>query len=74
MTKKEAIRLLIEHAAKNCVGAGCGFHTVPSHDVQVDVSRAILKVWPESYPIDRNVFRNLGLPIPPELGDKPKGD
>ena len=65
MTKREAIHILIEHAASDCRGAGCGpGHQVPSYEETHRVVEAILKVWPEK---DRepNWF-NLGLPDPME--------
>lgn len=63
MTKKEAIHILIEHAAKDCVGSGCGGgHVVPSWAETLRVVEAIQVVWPEKhYP--PNWF-NMGLPDP----------
>ncbi len=63
MTKREAINILIEHAASDCRGAGCGpGHRVPSEEERCRVSRAVLKVWPEKH-YAPNWF-NLGLPEP----------
>jgi len=63
MTKKQAIHILIKHAAKNCTGAGCGpGHRIPSPEEQERVALAILKIWPEKY-YGPNWF-NLGLRDP----------
>lgn len=63
MTKKEAIHILIRHAASDCMGAGCGLgHSVPSEKEKLTVSRAILKVWPEKY--YQPNWSNMGLPNP----------
>ena len=63
MTKREAIHILIEHAAKNCIGSGRGpGHQIPSKKKTMRVSMAILKVWPEKYS-GPNWF-NLGMPDP----------
>ena len=65
MTKREAVHLLIKHAARNCVGAGRGpGHQVPSREESNLVALAILKVWPEKhYPPS---WFNLGLNDPVE--------
>jgi hypothetical protein len=63
MTKIEALHILIDHAAKNCMGSGCGpGHQIPSEKERLRVSMAILKVWPEKH-YGPNWF-NLGLPDP----------
>lgn len=63
MTRKEAILILIEHAAKDCAGSGCGpGHRIPSDSRRLVVARAILKVWPEKH-YGPNWF-NLNLPDP----------
>ena len=63
MTRREAIHILIEHAAKDCKGAGCGSgHQVPSYEECDRVAMAILKVWPEKHS-NPNWF-NLGLAKP----------
>ena len=63
MTKKEAIHILIDRAASDCRGAGCGpGHQVPSEPERRRVAMAILKVWPEKH-FGPNWF-NLGLPEP----------
>lgn len=63
MTKKDAILLLISHAAANCAGAGCGgAHRIPSYEETKRVCQAILKVWPEKH-YGPNWF-NLGLSEP----------
>ena len=63
MTKREALHILIERAASDCRGAGCGSgHRIPSKDRRKLVALAILKVWPEKH-TKPNWF-NLGLPDP----------
>jgi hypothetical protein len=63
MTRKEAIHILINHAARDCAGAGCGpGHQVPSEEIRRQVAMAILKVWPEKH-YGPGWF-NLGLPNP----------
>jgi len=63
MTKKEAIHILIDHAAKDCAGAGCGpGHQIPSEEERLRVSAAIMKVWPEKHYTPS--WFNLGLPDP----------
>lgn len=63
MTKKEAILILIKHAARDCGGAGCGGgHVIPSNKEIMLVVKAIKKVWPEKH-LGPNWF-NLGLPDP----------
>jgi hypothetical protein len=68
MTRQRALQILIEHAARDCVGAGCGYHTVPSEERRMEVSRAVRKLWRNAYdwPITDTDFLNLGIPIPPE--------
>ena len=63
MTRREAIHILIGHAASDCRGAGCGSgHQVPSVEKQDLVALAVLKVWPEKN-YSPNWF-NLGLNDP----------
>ena len=63
MTRREAIHILIDHAAKNCVGSGCGpGHGIPSYEERNRIALAIQKVWPEKH-FEPNWF-NLGL-FPP---------
>ena len=62
MTRKEAIHILIEHAAANCAGTGCGIRSEISENQRIQVAKAILKVWPEKQ-YGPNWF-NLGLPDP----------
>jgi len=70
MTKREAIHILIEHAASDCIGAGCGSgHQVPSEKERNQVAMAILKVWPEKQ-YGPNWF-NLGLSNPVIKPNKP---
>lgn len=68
MTKREAIRILIDHAARDCIGSGCGpGHQVPSYEETYRVAEAVLKVWPEKH-YSPNWF-NLGLPDPTKTPD-----
>jgi len=63
MTRREAIHILIEHAANDCIGSGCGpGHRIPSEEECERVAMAILKVWPEKN-YNPNWF-NLHLPDP----------
>ena len=62
MTRKEAIHILIKHAAADCRGAGLGIRTMPSKEAKAQVAKAILKVWPEKQ-YGPNWF-NFGLPDP----------
>ena len=69
MTRKEAIHILIDRAASDCRGAGCGSgHQVPSEENRRRVAVAILKVWPEKH-YGPNWF-NLGLPDPEDTDGK----
>ena len=72
MTKIEALHILIEHAAKNCVGAGCGSgHQVPSYEERNRVALAIKKVWPEKH--YEPSWHNLRL-SEPDAGNLPPCD
>jgi hypothetical protein len=64
MTEKEAVRILIRHAARDCTGAGCGVRTIPDREERLKVAEAVVKSWPEKYPISTDDLFNLGLPIP----------
>jgi len=66
ITKREAIHILINHAASDCIGAYCGpAHRIPSMEECNLVSLAILKVWPEKHYLPN--WYNLGLQEPVEL-------
>jgi hypothetical protein len=68
MTKREAIALLIEHAARNCAGVGCGIRALPSAEEKQRVAQAVRKVWPLAYPGQQctaNDLANRSLPPAP---------
>ena len=63
MTKRQAIHILIDHAASDCLGAGCvSGHKIPSNEETLRVSAAVLKVWPERG--HEPNWYNLHLPVP----------
>jgi len=63
MTKKQALQLLIEHAAENVAGVGVGLRSTPSDTVKVLVREAIEKLFPDAHgrEMDRNDFFNMRL-------------
>lgn len=63
MSKKEAMQILIRHAAANCAGVGQGIRTMPSEQERERVKEAIVKLYPAAYgyPVDSSVLFNLGL-------------
>lgn len=63
MTKREALRILIEHACQNCAGCGVGIRSIPSFTEIERVREAIQKVWNEAYqyPFHESFFFNNGL-------------
>lgn len=63
MTRTEAIRILISHAARNVSGTGCGIRPEISSKDRDLVSQAVSRVYKEAYgyDADTNVFFNLGL-------------
>jgi len=73
MTKREAIHILIRHAAADCQGVGCGpGHQIPSEKERNLVALAVLKVWPEKH--CRPNWFNLGLQEPVELNQSLETD
>ena len=66
MTRREALEVLIQHAASDCQGSGRGIRTIPPPEERLLVARAILKVFREArgYEPHDNDFHNLGLPAP----------
>ena len=62
VTRKKALMILIDHAAQNCQGVGCGIRTLPSETERMRVAQAVLKVWPQKY-FQPN-WGNMGLPEP----------
>jgi hypothetical protein len=64
MTKRKALQVLIEHAARDCVGAGVGIRSNPKEEQILLVAQAVCKVHKEAYGVDadKNDLFNLGLP------------
>lgn len=63
MTRKEALHILIQHAANDCMGAGCGpGHQIPPETERVRVAQAVAQVWPEKHYGPK--WFELGLPDP----------
>ena len=63
MTKRRAMQVLIQHAARNCSGSGTGIRSLPSDADQREVAQAIYKLFPEAYgrrPYGSDLF-NLGI-------------
>lgn len=75
MTRREALEVLVGHAAANVAGVGCGVRPEMSAEQRQRVADAVLKVWPlfRSYSPGENDFHNLKLPRPAGLGRVPKG-
>lgn len=69
MKKKDALALLITHAARNVSGNGTGIRPELSHDEGERVAEAILSVWRMVYPWGPypSDFHNIGLPVPPSI-------
>jgi hypothetical protein len=72
MKRKDAIALLIRHAAGNVSGNGTGLRPELSPREGERVAEAILSVWRlvhswGPYPSD---FHNLGLPVPASIQDE----
>lgn len=69
MTKRQAMRVLIRHAAENCAGAGCGVRPMLTVSERSAVSAAICRLWKDAYghDVSESVFLNLNLPVPQEL-------
>lgn len=61
MTKRQAINILIQHAAENAAGCGRGIRSIPSAERIEELKWAILKVWPNEYPVE---WFNIGLSPP----------
>lgn len=64
MTKKQALKVLIENAAANVAGAGCGLRAEVTRERQEVVRDAIAK-WYESaygFPLYKSALINMGLP------------
>jgi hypothetical protein len=63
MNRRQAIQILIEHAASDCRGAGVGIRTIPSDAERQRVAEAVRKVWLMAYSTgcDDSALCNLGL-------------
>jgi hypothetical protein len=63
MTFREALRILINNAAQNQAGAGCGIRSLQSDAERVRIAQAIRNVWPKAYgfPMGDSERLNLGL-------------
>jgi hypothetical protein len=63
MTKREALQILIENAAKNVAGAGCGLREPASDKRTKEVRTEVEKWWKDAYSfdLDDSQIRNLGL-------------
>lgn len=67
MTRRRALEILVEHAAKNTSGAGHGMRPEMTLETRELVRDAVVRVWPEIYnfPVNDMALRNLGLlPLP----------
>lgn len=49
MTKREALILLLDHAARNVAGVGCGIRPSLDRDELAKVVEAMSIVWPDAY-------------------------
>jgi hypothetical protein len=49
MTRREALQVLIKHAAADCNGAGTGIRTVPDRAERERVREAVKKLFREAY-------------------------
>jgi hypothetical protein len=65
VTKREALHILIHHAAASCAGVGCGIRTLPSDDEKRRVRDAIAKVYRDAYgrEMEDTDQRNLNLRV-----------
>lgn len=63
MTKREALTILIRHAARDIGGVGCGVRPEIDEEAREKVRQAIKKLWREVYnfPIADTDLWNLGL-------------
>lgn len=69
MTRRRALEVLVEHAARNVAGAGHGMRPEVSIETCELVRDAVVRLWPEiyNYPVNNLALRNLGLlPLPQE--------
>lgn len=63
LTKRHAIQVLIEHAARDVAGVGCGVRQEWSRDKHDHVVFVIRFIWTDAwhFPCDDNSLRNMGL-------------
>lgn len=68
MTKREALQILIDHAARNVAGVGCGIRPEISKDELARVVEAMSIAWREAYGFEMqhdDLFnRGIHIPIP----------
>ncbi len=63
MTRKKALQILMENAAENVRGQGCGIRPAHSEQKSALVRDAIIRLWKEAYSWDirsADLF-NIGL-------------
>jgi hypothetical protein len=64
MTFRRALQVLIQHAAENQAGTGCGIRSLPSDNARMEIAEAIEKTWPKAYgtfDLDDATRHNLGI-------------
>ncbi len=63
MTKREALQILMDNAARNLAGVGRGIRPSISNEQKMKVIEAIIKIHPDAYgfPADNSYFYNRGL-------------
>ena len=64
MLLREAIEILARHAAKDCIGSGCGISSIPSQKEIELVICALHRVWPRihGHGMTKNEAFNIGFP------------
>lgn len=69
MTRREALRILFEAAAKDAAGVGTGIRSLPTEKRRLEIAQAIKLLWRKAYDFDPqdSDFLNMGLPIPEEV-------
>jgi hypothetical protein len=63
MTKKRALRVVLEAALKYCEGSGVGLRSVYSDDRKRELIAAATKLWGDAYdwPLTEGHLSNFGL-------------
>lgn len=66
MTKREALRILIDHAVRDVAGTGCGIRAPLTNEEQRRVVEAMSVIWPQvyGYPLGDNDLFNRGISVP----------